>query len=267
MPTSYSDLSLYRQCPRLFGFRKLGYTPPTVSEPLQTGTFVHAGIAAHFRGQDPHEIVDDLYHSMADQYDLASDEIKDLMKAHTRYKDLLARYLKSWVGDYKATLIEPELELDGVVCHPDLIGFYQTNRVIVDYKTSYHPDDRWYDMSGQADLYAYIIRQKAMKIDSSVDLIIYDVISEEGIYRHIRPPRLTAGKRLFRSIQKLNEDCEWVSEADKDFHIQTAFLANPHPDYTCPSRCHFFTPCWLLDTDSLEAVQDYLSENFIKKER
>jgi len=231
---------------------------------MTTGTFVHAGIAAHFRGQNPHEVVGNLYHNMSDQYDVGSKEIEGLVMAYNRYSRLLDRYIKGWAGDYKATLIEPELLLDGVVCHPDLIAFYKEQRVIVDYKTSYHPDDRWYDISGQTDLYAHIVNGKLVNNYETVKLIIYDVISEEGIYRHIRPPRLPAGKRLFMAVQELNRLLE---QSEGELLDLSQFLDNPFPDYTCPSRCNFFTPCWLRDTDSWEACKDYLTENFIKEER
>ena len=264
MSTSYSDLSTYWSCPRLFGFKKLGYIPPTVSEPLATGSLTHIGIAAHFRGQDAQQAMSDTLQenysagisklSGAERYEYE----ETLSKASARARELLKRYVAHWAKDYQPILVEPELELDRVICHPDLIAHYKERRAVVDHKTSYHPDNRWYDLSGQVDLYAYILRAT-----ESADLVIYDVISEEGIFRHMRPPRLEAGRRLFEGCQELNNKCSWESKADEGFHLKTYFLNEPHPDYTCPSRCSFFVPCWLLETDTWESCRDYLESNFL----
>jgi len=258
--SSYSDLAQYRACPRLFGFTKLGYRSAGVNEPLTTGSLVHAGLAAHFKGQDPMKTIDDYYSQLMDRYSEDNESSVALLKARNRSKPLLTRYITGWAGDYKATLIEAELELNGVVCHPDLIAFYKEQRVIVDYKTSYHPDDRWYDISNQTDLYAYIVGQLELKGHpdaSRISLIIYDIISEEGIYRHMRPPRLEAGKRLYEAVQELN---------NLSGEGMGTFLAEPHPDYTCPSRCKFFGACFILETDTWESCRDFLEENFIKEE-
>jgi len=100
--TSYSDLSTYWSCPRLFGFKKLGYIPPTVSEPLATGSLTHIGIAAHFRGQDAsaalNAALEDNYTagvsklSGAERYEYE----ETLSKASARARELLKRYVAHW---------------------------------------------------------------------------------------------------------------------------------------------------------------------------
>lgn len=276
MASSYSDLQVYRNCPRLFGFTKLGYRSASVTEPLATSSLVHAGLAAHFKGQDARReirvLADDILVPARTRLDIP--EVYELEKtieyAEKRANELLNRYISHWAKDYKPVLVEPEIELGGVVIHPDLIAFYGApieKRVVVDFKTSYHPDERWFDISNQTDLYAYVdycrTKNWVEPEMSGIDLIVYDIISEEGIYRHVRPPHLAAGKRLFGSVQRLNESCEWISEADKDFHVRTAFLNHPHPNYTCPSRCNFFQACWILDTGSWEDCRDFLESNFL----
>ena len=268
--SSYSDLHQYRACPRLFGFKKLGYISPKTTEPLATGGLAHIGIAAHFKGQDVEAAIDK---AIEVEYSVAVSRLDGnergeyeamLVKAKLRAKQLLKRYIPNWAKDYKAILVEPELRCAGVVCHPDLVAIHRNQRVIVDYKTSYHPDERWYDISGQTDLYAFIVGQLGPTDDNRISLIIYDTISEEGIFRHMRPPRLAAGKRLFGAVQELDKLV--TKDNSHNYPVNPAFLADPHPDYTCPSRCNFFTPCWLLDTGSWEDCRDYLEENYLKEE-
>lgn len=261
--SSYTDLQTHRQCPRLFGFTKLGYQPIAKKEPLATGQLVRIALASHFRGSDPiHAITDESNRILAklDRIQDAGEKVKaavDLVMAGQRAGALVARYIAHWAKDYTATLVELALEVDGVICHPDLIATYQNQRVIVDFKTSYSPDVRWYDMSGQCDLYAYILEEGSHPGSPLISLIIYDTISKEGLYRHIRPPRLEVGKRLFQKIQELNKKViivDWL----------TPLMDDPHPDYTCPTRCPFFQACFLLETGSWEDCRDYLEENYHK---
>ena len=116
----------------------------------------------------------------------------------------------------------------------------------MDYKTGYSPDARWYDISGQADLYAYVYEQVK---HAEPEWIVYDCISDEGIYRHQRKPR--DAKSLFNQVANL-----------ADITIQQ-LLEMPHPVYTCPTHCDFFVPCWLLETADNKAYIDYLEENFL----
>jgi len=259
---SYSNLMQYWKCPRLYGFTVLlGYSSPAKPEPMTTGQLVHTALAAHFRGGDKAVAVAEAINECISRLELIQDIQERAMamvavtEASKRAGGLVGRYIANWGGDYKAILVEPELTLGDVVCHPDLIAYFGNQRVIVDFKTSHSPDLRWYDISGQADLYAYVFGK--LGIPSSdyapIGLIIYDAISEEGIYRHIRPPRLEAGKRIYNQVAELTE-------------MPSYMAGRPHPDYTCPNRCGFFIPCWLLETDGEVACYEYLDRNFIKEE-
>jgi len=263
---SYTDLQTYWKCPRLYGFTVLlGYSSPAKPEPMTTGQLVHTALAAHFRGGDKAVAVAEAINECISRLELIQDMHERAMaratviEASKRAGGLVGRYIAHWADDYKAILVEPELTLGDVVCHPDLLAFYQEQRVIVDFKTSHSPDLRWYDISGQADLYAYVLNEQdrlASVIYRPVDLIIYDAISEEGIYRHIRPPRLEAGRRIYLQVAGLIGLAGGPSTS--------CSLDYPRPDYTCPNRCGFFIPCWLLETDSEIACFDYLDRNFIK---
>ncbi len=236
---SYSNLQKFRQCPRLWAFLQLGYKPVVVKEPLATGSLVHAGIAAHFRGEDPEEAMD----RPGDNFSLT------MRDARKRAGVMFDRYISRWAVDFKAVLVETTLEIPPVVAHPDLIAYMGESYVVVDYKTSHSGDTRWYDLSGQVDLYAYMLEGQGQK----VDFIIYDIISDDGFYRHVRPPRLEGGRKLFNAIVALN-------------HIpQENAMKHPHAVYTCPSRCDFFHPCWLLETGTWQDAWEYLEGNFIKE--
>jgi CRISPR/Cas system-associated exonuclease Cas4 (RecB family) len=158
----------------------------------------------------------------------------------------LAHYIPAWSKDFKATLIEPELKIGNVVGHPDLLGWYRDSWVVVEFKTTKLPDQRSYDLSGQADLYAFILEE----MHDAVEFIIYDVISEKGIYRHTRPPNLERGLHLWRKINSLDEK-------------QDGLLRRPHYKWDC-SSCDYFIPCWLMETGG--DWWDYLDRNYVRKE-
>lgn len=264
---SYTDLTLYRKCPRLFAFHRAGYQPPAMPRPMTTGSFVHSGLSAYFRGQSVMEAINKAEVEAVCKLRAIQDRsarnaaLDETMAAAKIAHALLARYVDYWGNDYLAPLVEPELVLGSVVCHPDLIAYYQEQRVIVDFKTSSHsPDVRWYDISGQADLYAYVYSAALPANPPPIDLVIYDTISEEGLYRHQRPPRLEAGERLFNAIVQLALD---VGER-REGKIGT-FGDEAHPVFDCPTRCNFFRACWLSDTDSYTACLDYLEANYLKE--
>ena len=255
MSTSYSQLQEYRSCPRLFAFTKLGYKPPFAGEPMTTGQLAHIGIAEYFKGGKVNEAIRQAGDRIIAQLDKLGDyaqqaeALKELEKSCTRALQLVQRYVGHWAEDYTATLVEPELELGGVIIHPDLIATYQQRRVIVDFKTTHYTDPRRYAHSGQTDLYAYILKLQG----THIDLVIYDIISEEGIYRLDYPPRLDRGKYLFCQIRLISQDLDQL-------------LAEPHWSWDCAGNCDFYIPCYLRDDDQ-QASYDYLVENFLKGER
>ena len=251
---SYTDLTRYRKCPRLHGFYSLGYTPPAKPEAMTTGLLVHAGLAAWFRNADYRDALRAEVTKCLGQLSVIEDvikhgqECKAVGAAHSRALQLLERYIANWGKDYEAKLVESSLELRGVTAHPDLVAFFHGERVLVDFKTSASPDVRYYDMSGQIDLYAYMLQE----LGSPVERVIYDVISETGLFRHSRMPRLDSGRSLFMTLQGLSS------------LLAEDALNNPHVNYDCPNRCDYFLPCWLLETDDIAACRDYLEANYIK---
>jgi len=252
---SYSDLQLYRRCPRLYAFTViLGYQPIIESEPVNTGTFVHKAISAHFRGTPWLEAIRGEANTLLagldhlDNPERQAKAMKELEAASSRAEVLANRYVIHWAKDYKAVLIEPEITLGNVVIHPDLIAYYHDMRTIVDFKTSRSPDNRAYPFSGQTDLYAYVLENTG----THINLVIYDVISDDGIYRLDRPPRLAKGEYLYRQIEKLPDE-------------PAELLAEPHWEWDCPSKCQFFLPCYLAD-DDWEATEDFLEANYGKRE-
>jgi len=180
---------------------------------------------------------------------------KDVSKmvndAFLRAIGLTARYLRAYAEGYEVVAVEPEVSLGNVVCHPDLIVKYRGDLAIVDIKTSKGPDYRWYDISGQVDLYAVVAELKY----GTVAWCIYDVVSDEGIFRHQRPPRVEQG-------QHMSYLCELVSK-----NTVESLLMRHQPKFDCPNRCAYFPACWLLTTDSMEAATRWLESNMIQGER
>lgn len=265
--SSFSGLQIYRKCPRLYGFELLGFSPIEVPEAMQVGSFVHTAIAAHFKGMDWQKAMEQSFEKASARIqalsldtDKAIKALKSTSTSLKRAKELATRYIGKWTNDYSATLVETWVELGPVRGIVDLIAYYQDQRVIVDYKTSKSPDMRWYDVSGQVDLYAYVLKEQ----DTDIDLVIYDVISEEGIFRHARPPRLEAGEWLHKQVSLLPDlATSLYSEPDKPpLH---GLLANSHLAFDCPNRCQFWLPCYICETGNWDDVIDYLSSNFIKE--
>ena len=255
---SYSDLQTWRHCPRLYGFKLLGYIPAAKPGAITTGELVHAALAGHWGGEDALAAMAEAETTnyellrLIQDYEQRHKAFKEIEKAAKKAKELLARYLNHWAKDYQPIVAELELKYDGVTTHPDLIALWNGEVVIVDFKTGRSPDVRWLDMSGQTDLAAFMLGK--IGVISEPELIIYDIISKEGLFRHIRLPRFLSGERLHQAIKALGE-------------LSSDFLSDPHPAFDCPNRCGFFYPCWLLETDSEEACQDYLMANYWKKEK
>ena len=255
---SYTDLQQFRKCPRLFAF-SLEYEPLEQPGVINTGLFTHEAISAYFRGTDWKEAIsrakvealvkanrieDDTKHREAD---------KKIIGSANRAYQLSAHYVDKWAKDYQASLTEPELTLGKVVAHPDLIAYLKIGdtdfRTVVDFKTSKSPDIRWYDISSQVDLYAFILEEA---YNDHIGLVAYDIISDEGIYRHTRPPQLRRGKELFIRITALaGVD---PNECESDFQ------------FDCPKRCPFWECCYLMETDGDEAAREYLEKYYLRRE-
>jgi CRISPR/Cas system-associated exonuclease Cas4 (RecB family) len=275
-PASYTDLQTFWTCPRQLGFRKLGYSLPVSPEPVQTGQFVHEGLRAFFAGGAfDSEYAVEAINKAKEQAILRLDKVAEreehqkgisrAVEASNRALKLLSRYFQAYAGDYQSAIPEVELNHYKTVCHIDLIAEFKGELAIVDFKTSKSPDMRWYDISGQCDLYAYILwacpRQgnqpngwivDKAKADSA-SLIIYDIISEEGLFRHIRRPNLGRGKRLFGQIDTLA-------------NLEISFLLNkPQYQWNCP-RCEYWMPCYIMETGEPKGAIEYLADNYIYKE-
>ena len=250
--TSYTSLHTYWTCPRLYAFRYiLNYTAPLInSAPVITGQLAHTGISAFYCGKNYKEAIN------ADSLDIlnsvrhaTSEFEKELWDSTTRAILLAGRYIRSWASDYIPLHIEKTFKLNDIVVHPDLVAIDKHKRiVIVDYKTSKNPEPRWFEISGQADLYAHVVKYHGIDID----LISYEVISDEGIFRQQRPPR--PANRTIRELYELK-------------NIPYGFaLWHPHFEYNCPSSCEFFEPCYLLETSNNTACLEYLKANYNKLE-
>ena len=253
---SYTDLQLYQKCPRLFAF-SLEYNPLEETEAINTGLFTHEAIFAYFRGTDWSQAIANRANLAITKLDGLEDAnkkgkaLKVLEAASKRAESLAHRYLEKWAKDWTAPIIEPELRLGKVVAHPDLIAYLKIGdtkfRTIVDFKTSRSPDIRWYNISSQCDVYAYILKEG---YQDNIHLIAYDVISDDGIYRHTRPPRLKWGENLFKAIEQL---------AVLPIHYRPLFA------FDCPQKCAFWEACYLMETDAEEACREYLEKYYIRK--
>ena len=257
---SYTDLMQFHRCPRLFAF-SLEYAPLEQPEAINTGLFTHEAISAHFRGMEWQPAIEKARTDALVRLNAIGDTEKRkqadkrVIASAGRAYQLSARYIDKWAKDYSAPLIEPELTLGKVAAHPDLIAYLKIGdtefRTIVDFKTSKSPDMRWYDISGQVDLYAFLLEEA---YNDRIGLVAYDIISDEGIYRHTRPPQLKRGAALGIRIATL-----------AGYDLNRCQL-NPHFQFDCPNRCSYWEACYLYETDGDEACKEYLEKYFIRRE-
>ena len=245
MKCGYSDLHDFWTCPRLLGFRRLGYRPASHSEPITTGLLTHTSIFAYFRDQDEMKGIITQANQIKRENPEAAEE---LVKATLRAINLTRRYIATGAKEYRVLMVEPEITVGNVICHPDLVVMFHDQLTILDIKTGKQPDYRWYDISGQCDLYAVIYEARYHK---PIQMVAYDVISEEGIFRHQRPLRRSQGESLARACNKL---AEWSIDQ---------LLMEYHPEFDCPNRCSYFEACWLLTTGSKKAATSWLEGNMI----
>ncbi len=254
----YSDLMAYQACPRLYAFRQTGYEPPAQTAPITTGQLVHTGIFACFLGKDVKQTVREAEMECCAKLRYIKDlherhkAFEDVEKAAQRAQGLLWRYLTYWAKDYTDVEVEPELELNDVVTHPDLIAIYRSKRVVVDFKTGHSPDVRFLDMSGQVDLAAWMLKT-TRRMD--IQLVIYDIIADDFLGRHERPPQYERGFHLYHATCNLIGVTRNVREAE------------PYVQFDCPNTCSFFIPCYLIETGSEDEWRKYLEENYLKEKK
>jgi len=245
------------------GFTKLGYKPVAVSEAMTTGQFVHEGLRAYFAGgaldiEDAEQAMAKAKANIIQQLAQLEDRQRGLKLvsetdyAITRAYQLFNRYFNAYAGDYQDPMPEVELNHAKVICHVDLVAKFREELAVIDFKTSKSPDLRWYALSGQCDVYSYVL----MEQKNPVGLIIYDIISEEGLFRYTRRPNLDRGKRLFQQIDTL------------DNYEVSFLLGKPQCQWDCP-RCDWFHPCWLMETDEPKGAIEYLMDSgeYIKDEK
>ena len=262
---SYTDLSLYRKCPRLFAF-SLEFEPLEQNEAINTGIFTHKAISAYFRGMEWQPAIEKARTDALVRLNAIGDTEKRkqadkrVIASAGRAYQLSARYIDKWAKDYRAPLIEPELTLGKVVAHPDLIAYLKIGgtefRTIVDFKTSKSPDMRWYDISGQVDLYTFLLEEA---YNDRIGLVAYDIISDEGIYRHTRPPQLKRGKEIYDNI-------DYLAQVSPTIGIKTGNYNKAHFQFDCPNRCVYWECCYLYETDGDEACKEYLEKYYIRRE-
>ena len=272
MRLSYSDLHLYRTCPRLFSFVKAGYQSPMVNIPMTIGTLVDVALTQHFNNMLRHTSLKPLQAAYAEvkkqkqvlekalaDSDNLYEELSSVNEASKKATSLVTRYLASWAKDLKPVVVKPVLQLGNVICHPDMIATFEDRLSMVDFKTGGNPDVRWYDISHQCDLYAYVAcNPPTYPRLGEPKWVVYEAISEKGIYRHVRPTRLASGERLYHQISQLARD---VTRYD----LLGDICYEAYTEFDCPSTCAFFIPCWLLETEPNDlACKDYLNQNYIK---
>ena len=257
MSSSFTDLQTFWECPRRLGFRKLGYKPVASPVAVTTGQFVHEGLQAFFIGGAldsdwATQAVARARNEATLRIDRVTDKemhskfIRSTNEASDRALKLLSHYFDSYANDYRCPIPEVELKHANVICHVDLLAEFKDELAVVDFKTTKSPDIRWYDFSGQCDVYSYVlVEQKNL-----IGFIVYDIISEEGLFRHIRKPNLEKGKRLFRQISTLGN------------YTPKMLLGEPQCQWGCP-QCDYFYPCWLWETGEPKGAVEYLTKNYV----
>lgn len=272
---SFSDLETFWRCHRLFAFAEQ-YRPIAVNEAIETGSIVHRAVSEYYKkgGNSWMAAIQQMVRGELDRaegiadMDKHSDFIEAIGKAakaaisltsdylthiHNQSDDV-STYCTSDVSTlYIPKMVEGELTLpeNRIVCHPDMVSFYQGKLCINDFKTGKSPDIRYLDLSGQCDFYAYVYE---VIYQTPVEYIAYDIISDASIYSHIRKPRIEQGKRIAAEVMAL-------PLIDLGLALDT-----PMPTYDCP-RCLFLQPCWLYETVNISAAREYLEANYERREK
>jgi hypothetical protein len=240
MQVSYTDLTTYWQCPRRFHFSN-EWEGLSGNEPVQVGILVHSALQASSRGEDWHEPLK--------RFVVTDDKATQVLKRAT---NLVSHYLKAYYN-YVPLRAELEVVAQGATGHIDLVAMFDDQLALIDYKTTTRPDVARYDMSGQLDYYAELY---TMQFDRVPDLIVYEVISEEGFYRHSRTPNLRMGQTMFNQATNLAVYLQAAGRA--------ATLDDPHYSTAC-GMCPFLKPCQLMSQDGEEVAERYLEANYPRR--
>jgi hypothetical protein len=269
MKLGYTQLSIYHDCPRKFYFGQvLEYQPLEVPAPMECGLFVHSAIESSLNGKDYMNAIEQSLSDTLQKLNNIEDKAKQAKAQSTsvdnanRAKSLAKRYCEFYLKDYEPIAIEQAYTLNNVVCHIDLVAEYKGKLTIVDFKTSRSPDVRWYIHSGQTDLYAYVwdnahkSGMPALRITDyikSIELAIYDVISDDNIFRIEHKPNENKGKDIYNDIMFLSVKFNNIGNYPAHWH------------YDCPSRCAYYNPCCMLEDDNLDGCMELLDKNYEKR--
>jgi hypothetical protein len=264
MNLGYTQLSIFHDCPRKFHFGQyLQYQPYDTPSAMETGIFVHSAIsAALLIGSNYSSAInEEMNNSLRKLQKIQDKSLRIKMESQTcdnaqRAMKLADRYINSYLKDYQPIEIDATVSYKWVTCHPDLICNYKGKRTIVDFKTSRSPDCRWYIHSGQADLYAYIYNA-TVSTYKHIELTIYDVISEDGIFRLEHLPNLDKAESIALEIDVLANNY-----SQPNFKLTDS---PAHWHYDCPSRCAYFQPCVMLEETNPEGCLELLEKNYEKR--
>ena len=249
---TYTDLTLYWQCPRRWGYHKQGWREVMTNPVVLRGSYVHLALHTHWTGGDPAvavaKAVLDLQSTLTTMR-MEWPEKRTLQSIAAEALDLTGRYLNHLGQELHVRLSEHNLVVGDVGGHPDAIADYQEKLCLIELKTSDYLNLRGLDHTGQADYYAWLWW---MQTGSHVALLLLDIISPEYITRLVRPPRLDKGAYMGLSIGKLTS---WEGKLD-------TVMEQPRYGFWC-NRCPFLKACNIRDAggdDQEVLMQDFLRE-------
>lgn len=202
------------------------------------GSLVHEAVAAYWRAEEPRvavatKVVDyiDLYY--AGQLPDALERKVQVQKLGREALSMTDRYIQTYAQGLYAEQVETSISrTEGpttVSGTPDAILIAGDQRHILELKTSDNPNISSYNVSGQADLYAYL--------DGNIQLLRLVGLSPTSVVELTRPPRVERGRYLFTEAALL---------ATKYQQEPNSFAALPHYSWRCTS-CPYFEACKVRD--------------------
>ena len=242
---TYSDLVTAWKCPRAWSWYAQGYRQPLMPEAYLRGIFTHKAVAAHWMGQRPMDAIEvayaDYLEGVKSMRAENADALKDAGRAKAVAEDLAARYISKFGESVAPAAVEElmsvprsadafeTLRIGGT---PDLVAIKpNSQRVLVNFKTTGNMYLKALDVTGQYDFYAYVWGETGRK---PINAILFDVVSPEYITRVERPPRLERGRYLFEAARELSGMSLTWSQA------------LPHFGHHCGS-CEYMAPCSLYE--------------------